>query len=129
MALSSCVSPRVDLVKTGAADVRIGDSPGSFFKNVDIYYDRDANETIIQGVLTVTGLPLFPGNGKHVHVTVVSPVETVIVEEIPRVDWRRYSRSRNTTGRFTVRLAELLPNGTLVDVAYHDARHRKTSEG
>lgn len=128
-AVASCASNRINLTDTGAVDVKIDDGPRSPVKYVDVYLDTDDDETVIRGNVYGTGTPFYPRYGKHVHVTVISPDGQVIAEEQPRVIWRTRSKFRSATGRFTVRLPELVPTGTVVDVVYHDAFHRNASAG
>ena len=130
--VTSCASSRIDLTDTGAVDVKIDDGLRSPLEHVYVYFDPGNDETVIRGKLYGAGRPFFPLFNKHVHVTVVSPDGQVIAEERPHLIWQMRStraQFRSATGRFTIRLPELVPTGTVVDVVYHDAFHRNGSAG
>jgi hypothetical protein len=127
IALASCASNRVDLTESGAVDVRIDDGPKSPVRYVNVYLDAEDDETVIRGEIFGTRLPFFPRYGKHVHVVVMSPDGQVIADESPRILWQTRSKFRSATGRFTVRLAEPVPSGSVVDVAYHQGLHHNTA--
>jgi hypothetical protein len=120
LALASCATDRVDVTKSGAVDVRIDDGARSPVKYVHVYLDVDDNETVIRGKILGTGAPVFSRYGKHVHVVVTAPDGQVIADESPRIMWQTRSKFRSATGHFTVRLADLIPSGTMVDVVYHE---------
>ncbi len=127
LALTSCAADRVDLTESGAVDVTIDDGARSPVKYVDVYFDPDDDETVIRGKIFGTRAPFFPRYGKHVHVVVMSPDGQVIADERPRIIWRTRSKFRSATGRFTLRLADPLPSGAVVDVVYHEGFHRNAA--
>lgn len=127
LALASCAADRVDLTESGAVDVRIDDGRRSPVKYVNVYLDAEDDETVIKGKIFGTRAPLFPGYGKHVHVVVMSTDGQVIADERPRIIWQTRSKSKSSTGRFTVRLADPVPSGAVVDVVYHEGLHRNAA--
>lgn len=127
LALASCAADRVDLTESGAVDVRIDDGARSLVKYVNVYLDAEDDETVIRGKIFGTRAPFFPRYGKHVHVVVMSPDGQVIADESPRIMWQTRSKFRSATGRFTVRLAEPVPSGAVVDVVYHEGFHRNAA--
>ena len=137
--VASCASSRTNLTDTGAVDVKIDDAPASPVQHVNVYLDTDDDETVIRGKVLYTGAPFYPRYDKHVHVTVTSPDGQVIAEEQPQIIWQTGPRRkrgsptastrRTGSGRFTVRLPEAVPFGTVVEVMYHDGPHRNASAG
>jgi hypothetical protein len=127
LALASCAADRVDLTESGAVDVRIDDGPRSPVKSVNVYLEAEEDETVIRGTIYGTRVPYFPRYGKHVHVVVMSPDGQVIADERPRIIWQTRSKFRSATGRFTVRLADPVPSGAVVDVVYHEGFHRNAA--
>lgn len=125
--VASCASSRTNLTDTGAVDVKIDDGPSSPVKYVNVYIDTDDNEIVIRGKVYGTGTPYYPRYGKHVHVKVISPDGRVIAEESPRITWQTRSKFRSATGHFTVQLPKPVPNGTVVDVVFHDTLHSNAS--
>lgn len=127
LTLAACASNRTDLTETGTVGVKIDDGPGSPVQYVTVYFDPDEAETVIRGKVYGSRVPFYPTYGKHVHVTVISSDGKVIASENPRLIWQRTSKFRSATGRFTVRLPEPVPNGTVVDVVFHDTLHSNAS--
>ena len=126
-AVTACASSRMNLTDTGAVDVKIDDGPGSPVKDVTVYSDADEGETMIRGKVYGSSVPFYRTYGKHVHVTVISPDGQVIAKDDPRLIWRTGSKFRTATGHFTVRLPKPVPNGTVVDVVFHDTLHSNAS--
>jgi hypothetical protein len=137
--VASCASTRTNLTDTGAVDVKIDDAPASPVQHVKVYLDTDDDETVIRGKVFHSDAPFYPRYGQHVHVTVTSPDGQVIAEERPQIIWQTGPRGkrgsptastrRTGSGRFTVRLPEVVPFGTVVEVVYHDSPHRNASAG
>jgi hypothetical protein len=127
LALASCAADRVDLTESGAVDVRIDDGARSPVKYVNVYLDGEDDETVIRGKMFGSRAPFFPRYGKHVHVVVMSSDGQVIADERPRIIWQTRSKFRSATGRFTVRLADPVPSGAVVDVVYHEGFHRNAA--
>ncbi len=121
--LAACIHNRTDLADSGAVNVRIDDGPGSPVQYVMVYSEPDegGSETIIRGKVVGTAVPYYRTYGKHVHIEVISPDGQVIVHEDPRLMWQTRSKFKTATANFTVRLPEAVPNGTVVDVVFHDA--------
>lgn len=122
---AACATNRTDLAETGAVDVEIDGGPRSAARDVDVYYDDEDAETIIRGKVFSTGV--YPWYGEHVDITVISPDGQVIAEERPGLVWGTRSlkslRRRTGVGRFTVRLPQAVPSGTVVQVVYHGISH------
>lgn len=127
LASASCAANRVDLTESGAVDVRIDDGARSPVKYVNVYLDAEDEQTVIRGKIFGTRLPFFPRYAKHVHVVVMSPDGQVIADERPRIIWQTRSIFRSGTGRFTVRLADPVPSGAVVDIVYHEGFHRNAA--
>jgi hypothetical protein len=127
LALASCAADRVDLTESGAVDVRIDDGRRSPVKYVNVYLDAEDDETVIKGKIFGTRAPFFVGYGKHVHVVVMSTDGQVIADERPRIIWQTRSKSKSSTGRFTVRLADPVPSDAVVNVVYHEGLHRNAA--
>lgn len=123
LSLSACASTGVDSADTGAVDVKIADGIRSPTTDVDVYRDKDDNETVIRGRIYGAGGSLSP-SGTHVHILVTSPDGQIIADEAPHVMRRIRSKYVAAVSRFTVRVPELVPDGTVVNVVYHDAVHR-----
>lgn len=121
--LVACISSRTDLAESGAVKVEIDDGPGSPVQYVMVYSEPDEGEfeTVIRGKVSGTAVPYYRTYGKHVHIEVISPDGQVIVHEDPRLRWQTRSKFRTATASFTVRVPEAVPNGTVVDVVFHDA--------
>jgi len=127
LTLAACASNQPDLAETGAVTVKVDDGPGSPVKDVTVYSDADEGETVIRGKVYGTRTPYYQTYGKHVHLTIISPDGQVMAKENPRLIWRTGSKFRTATGHFTVRLPEPVPNGTVVDVVFHDTLHSNAS--
>jgi hypothetical protein len=127
VATAACATNRTDLTETGSVDVQIDGGPRSAVRYVNVYFDDQGGETVIRGKVSDTGF--YPRYVKHVHVKVVSPDNKVILEERPRLIWQKGPRKRGIqtgstgSGRFTVRLPQAVPSGTVVQVVYHDTFH------
>jgi hypothetical protein len=128
VSLSACASEGSDAADAGTIDVRISDGFQVPSTDVDVYLDEDDNETVIRGRIYGGG-GFLSRYGTHVHVLVTSPDGQVIADEAPYVMRRVKLLKYGWAGsRFTVRVPELVPPGTVVDVVYHDADHRGATE-
>ena len=123
VATAACATNGTDLIETGAVKVKINGSPRSAIRSVNVYSSNQDGETVIRGNVSDTGF--HPRDIKHVHVKVVSPDNKVIAEKQPRLIWQKGPRQTRSTGsgRFTVRLPQAVPFGTVVKVVYHDGLH------
>ncbi len=123
VSLSACASEGQNAVDAGTVDVRISDGFRSPATDVDVYLDENNNETVIRGRISGGG-GFLSRYGAHVHVLVTSPDGQVIADDAPYV-MRRIKLKYGWAGsRFTVRVPELVPPGTIIDVVYHDVDHR-----
>lgn len=127
VATAACATNRTDLTETGAVDVEIDGGLRSAVRYVNVYFDDQDGETVIRGKVSDTGF--YPHYVKHVHVKVVLPDNKLILEEQPRLIWQTRPQKRGKqagstySGRFTVRLPQAVPSGTVVQVVYHDRLH------
>ena len=124
VSLSACASEGSNAVDAGTVDVRVSDGFQVPATDVDVYLDEDDGETVIRGRIYGGG-GFLSRYGTHVHVLVTSPDGQVIADDAPYVMRRIKMKKYGWAGsRFTVRVPELVPPGTVVDVVYHDADHR-----
>jgi hypothetical protein len=123
VSLSACALEGSNAVDAGTVDVRIPEGFQAPATDVDVYLDEGDNETVIRGRIYGGG-GFLSRYGAHVHVLVTSPDGQVIADDAPYV-MRRIKLKYGWAGsRFTVRVPELVPPGTIIDVVYHDAHHR-----
>ncbi len=127
IALSGCVSKRVDLVDTGAVSLQRLPSKDTHISRVDVFQDGD--ELVITGKLR-RGLSSMPGLG-HVDIAIVDP-EGKILKEVhtnyfPRILARKQrrrilamARNQRQQANFGVRLPLVPPPGSTIRVTYHN---------
>jgi hypothetical protein len=122
--VSACNASRTDLTESDEIEFNTVGSPSSDQGYAEAYFDAASNETVIRG--RVYGKRY----GRHVHVKVTSPEGQVIADKTPHAMWLTRQKFRSSrAGRFSVRLPEQIPAGSVIDVVFHDHLHGPASNG
>jgi hypothetical protein len=122
--VSACASSRTNLTESDEIEFNTIGGPRPEREYAEAYFDAASKETVIRGKVYAK---LY---GRHVHVKVTSPEGRVIADETPHTMWLTRQKFRSSRGgRFSVRLPEQIPAGSVVDVVFHDRLHATASNG
>ncbi len=108
----------VNVVDEGIVTIERVNSKRARVSHVCVY--QDDKGTWVSGMVKRKGITVVPDKG-HVDIVVFSPDGDLVREVIDRYTPRLTRKKR--MGRFSVRIATSLPEGSTVRVVHHDKPH------